>query len=233
MFLTSSPTFPLLPKRYWLNQSRMTERKNFYITTPIYYVNDKPHIGSAYTTIAADVVARLHRQAGENVYFLTGTAEHGTKIFRSAEKAGQKVEDFARENAAKFSLTWDHLGIAPDDFIRTTEERHVEAVKKFFLKLKDSGKVYEGEYEGLYCVGCESFKKEADLTPEGLCPLHNTKPELLKERNWFFKLSDYGQILLDKIEGGDLVIEPEIRRNEVMQFIKQGLEDIAISRQNA
>lgn len=207
--------------------------KKFYITTPIYYVNDKPHIGSAYTTIAADVVARLHRMAGNKVHFLAGTAEHGTKIAKSAEKAGKNINDFVNENAAKFSLTWDHLGIAPDDFIRTTEERHVEAVKNFFVKLKESGKLYEGDYEGLYCVGCESFKKESELTPEGLCPLHLTRPEVVKERNWFFKLSDFQQILREKIAKNEIAIIPEVRKNEVLGFIDQGLEDITISRRTA
>src|SRR3989344_4520434 len=210
----------------------MSQNK-YYITAPIYYVNDKPHIGSAYTTIAADVVARLRRFSGDEVYFLTGTAEHGTKIAESAEKAGKEVRVFADENAAKFSLTWDHLGIAPDDFIRTTEDRHAQAVEKFFLKLKSSGKVYEADYEGLYCIGCESFKKETELTPEGLCPLHNKKPELVKERNWFFKLSEYQEILKDKIEADEIKIEPFVRKNEVLGFINQGLEDIAISRRTA
>src|SRR3989338_9898954 len=207
--------------------------KKYYITTPIYYVNDKPHIGSAYTTIAADVLARLHRQAGNKTYLLNGKAEHGTKIAESAEKAGRDIQEFVNENSAKFSLTWDRLGIAPDDFIRTTQGRHVEAVKKFFNKLKNSGKVYEADYEGLYCVGCESFKTETELTAEGLCLLHLTKPELLKEKNWFFKLSDYQEILKDKIIGGDFAIEPEIRKNEVLSFIEHGLEDIAISRRTA
>ena len=120
-----------------------SDRKKFYITTPIYYVNDKPHIGSAYSTLAADVLARLHRSLGEDVLFLTGTAEHGSKIAESAERAGKKPQEFADENAAKFSLAWDILGIAPDDFIRTTEERHLKAVNLFFTKLKDSGKLYE------------------------------------------------------------------------------------------
>lgn len=211
----------------------MEDKKTFYITTPIYYVNDKPHIGSAYTTVAADVLARLHRQAGEDTHFLTGTAEHGSKVAGSAEEAGQDPEDFVRENSAKFSLTWDHLGIAPDDFIRTTEERHVEAVKKYFSKLKESGKVYEGEYEGLYCVGCEAFKKESELTEDGLCPLHAVKLEVVKERNWFFKLSDYQDVLREKIENDEIQVEPEIRKNEVLGFIDQGLEDITISRQSA
>jgi methionyl-tRNA synthetase len=211
----------------------MPEEKNkFYITTPIYYVNDKPHIGSAYTTIAADVLARLHRQGGEDVLFLSGTAEHGSKIAESAEKAGKEVQDFVDENSAKFSLAWDVLDIAPDDFIRTTEPRHVKNVIAFFKKLKESGKVYEGDYEGLYCTGCEAFKKESELV-NGLCPLHNTKPELIKEKNWFFKLSDYTETLKDRIENGDIYIAPKERRNEVLSFINQGLEDITISRRTA
>lgn len=211
----------------------MTEdREKFYVTTPIYYVNDKPHIGSAYTTIAADVLARLHRQLGKDVHFLVGTAEHGDKIAGSAEKAGQDVQAFVDEMAAKFSFAWDQLAIAPDDFIRTTEPRHAEAVRLFFLKLKDSGKVYEADYEGLYCVGCESFKKENELV-NGLCPLHNKKPEVVKERNWFFKLSDYAGTLKERIEENDIVIAPATRRNEILSFIKQGLEDISISRPRA
>lgn len=210
----------------------MDEKKKFYITTPIYYVNDRPHVGSAYTTIAADVSARLHRQLGEDVFFLTGTAEHGSKIAESAEKAGKEIKVFTDENAAKFSFTWDQLGIAPDDFIRTTEERHEKAVNLFFEKLKNSDKLYEGDYEGWYCVGCESFKKEAELV-EGLCPLHKRKPEWIKEKNWFFKLSEYGQILLEKIETEEMRILPFARRNEIVSFIKQGLEDITISRRTA
>src|SRR3989338_4788101 len=208
------------------------ERKKFYITTPIYYVNDKPHIGSSYTTIAADVAARLHRQLGEEVYFLTGTAEHGSKIAESAEKAGKDPQAFVNEMSAKFSMAWDILGVAPDDFIRTTEERHTKAVNLFFNKLKESGKVYEGIYEGWYCVGCESFKKESELIA-GVCPLHNRKPDWVKEKNWFFKLSEYGPVLLDKIEKQEMRIRPEGRKNEIVSFIKQGLEDIAISRRTA
>jgi methionyl-tRNA synthetase len=174
-----------------------TNQKKFYITTPIYYVNDKPHIGSAYPTVAADVLARLHRQLGEEVFFLTGIAEHGDKIAESAEKAGKEFRQFTDENSAKFSFAWDQIGIAQDDFIRTNEDRHVKAVEKFFNKLKDSGKIYEGEYEGLYCVAHESFIKESDLV-DGVCPDHKTKPKQLKEKNWFFKLSEYQNVLKDK-----------------------------------
>jgi methionyl-tRNA synthetase len=208
------------------------DKKKFYITTPIYYSNGEPHVGSAYTTIAADVLARLHRLAGEEVLFLTGLAEHGSKIAESAEKAGKETHAFVDDMSVKFLDAWKALDISHDDFIRTTEPRHEKGVNLFFQKLKESGKVYEGEYEGWYCVGCESFKKESELV-DGLCPLHNRKADWVKEKNWFFKLSDYGQILLDKIKGRDLLILPEGRRNEIISFIEQGLDDIAISRRTA
>lgn len=207
------------------------ERKKFYVTTPIYYVNDKPHIGHAYTTIAADVLARLHRQLGEDVFFITGTDEHGAKIAASAEKNGKSPKEFVDENSAKFSFAWDQLGIAPDKFIRTTDQEHKEAVKIFLEKLRASGKIYEGDYEGLYCVGHEAFIKESDLV-DGVCPDHKTKPERIKERNWFFKLSDYQDFLKEKIESSELNIWPQTRKNEVLSFISQGLEDTAISRPN-
>lgn len=204
----------------------------YFITTPIYYVNAKPHIGSAYPSIAADVLARYHRQKGDEVFFLMGVAEHGLKMAQSAAKAGKEPQAFVDEMSMEFQKTWDALNISRDDFLRTTEKRHVDAVKLFFEKLKASEKIYEAEYEGLYCIGHEAFVKEADLTKEGICPDHGTKPELVKEKNWFFKLSDYQEILKKKIEQGDLRIEPESRKNEVLAFIGRGLEDIAISRQN-
>jgi methionyl-tRNA synthetase len=208
------------------------ERKKFYVTSPIYYVNGDPHVGSAYTTVAADVLARLHRQLGEDVYFLAGLAEHGSKIAESAEKAGQTPQDFVDTMAGRFISAWKKLEISNDDFIRTTEDRHAQAVTKFFEKLKESEYIYEGEYQGWYCVGCESFKKEDELV-DGLCPLHNRKPEWVKEINWFFKLSAFGDKLKDLIETGELGIYPNGRRNEVLSFIKSGLEDIAISRRTA
>lgn len=206
--------------------------KKFYITTPIYYVNDKPHIGSAYTTIAADVAARFYRYAGVPTFFLTGTDEHGSKIEEAAKAAGKSPEDFAREMSAKFSFAWDSLGIAPDDFIRTTEERHKQAVAKFLTALKNSGKIYQGEYQGLYCVGHEAFMKETDLDAKGFCPDHKTKPQKLKEKNWFFKLSEFAEILKFRIQKSAFSIEPQSRRNEVLSFLEQGLEDVAISRPN-
>lgn len=211
----------------------MNEKKKFYITTPIYYANDKPHIGSAYPTIAADVIARYHRNIkGEDVLFLAGTAEHGTKITRSAEKAGKSPQEFVDKVSSQFRFAWKKLFVQPDDFIRTTEKRHIEAVEIFFEKLKATGKIYEADYEGLYCVGHEAFIKESELNEQGLCPDHKTKPELVKERNWFFKLSEYQNILRQKIEKDELAIEPEFRKNEVLTFIDRGLEDIAISRRN-
>ncbi len=204
----------------------------FYVTTPIYYVNARPHIGSAYPTVAADVLARYHKQQGDDTYFLTGTAEHGQKMAQSAQQAGKKPQDFVDETSQYFLDAWRTLNIEYSDFIRTTQPRHEAAVKLFFEKLKESGKIYEDEYEGLYCVGHEAFIKESELDKQGLCPDHNTKPEYVKEKNWFFKLSDYQQQLLDLIEKNKLVIEPASRRNEIISFIQQGLENIAISRQN-
>ncbi len=201
----------------------------FYITTPIYYINDKPHIGSAYPTVAADVIARYRRLIGDDVWFLTGTAEHGGKIVAAAENAGESLPEFCDRIAQSFVTAWEKLNISHNDFLRTTEDRHKQAVDAYFLKLKDSGKLYEKDYEGLYCVGCESFKHEKDLV-DGLCPDHQKAPEMVRERNWFFRLSEYGQILEEAIASGKLSVEPESRRNEVLSFIRQGLEDVTVSR---
>jgi methionyl-tRNA synthetase len=201
----------------------------FYITTPIYYINDKPHIGSAYPTVAADVIARYRRLISDDVWFLTGTAEHGGKIVAAAEKAGESLPEFCDRIAQSFTTAWEKLNISHDDFLRTTEDRHKHAVDAYFLKLKDSGKLYEKDYEGLYCVGCESFKHEKDLI-DGVCPDHQKAPEIVRERNWFFKLSEYGQVLEEAITSGALAVEPESRRNEVLSFIRQGLEDVTVSR---
>src|SRR3989344_8930371 len=209
----------------------MANSGKFYLTTPIYYVNAAPHIGSAYPTIAADVLARWHRAQGDDTFFLTGTDEHGAKIAAAAAEAGKAPQAFADEISQQFASCWSALNIKPDDFIRTTAARHKEAVGLFLRKLKDSGQLYEGEYEGLYCVGHEAFIKEADVV-NGRCPDHQTKPELLKEKNLFFKLSAYGEEIQKKIESGEFIIAPASRRNEVLAFIERGLEDIAISRPN-
>ena len=150
--------------------------KKFYITTPIYYTNDPPHVGSAYTTIAADVLARYYRLKGEEVFFLTGTDEHGEKIAQTAEKAGKSPQEFVDEIVKSFKKVWQALNISYDDFIRTSEERHKKGVNKFLLELKKSGKIYQDKYEGLYCVGCEKFITKKELV-DGKCPDHQKEPE--------------------------------------------------------
>ena len=211
--------------------------EKFYITTPIYYVNDRPHVGHAYVTIAADVLARFWRiRLGEDrVWFLTGTDEHGAKIEQAAKKAGKTPHALADEVSESFRGAWEELRISYNDFIRTTEPRHAQAVVSFLKVLQNAktpagnSALYEGEYRGLYCTGHEAFIKESDLA-DGLCPDHKTKPELVAEKNWFFRLSNYAEVLRARIMAGELVIDPESRRNETLSFIAHGLEDIAISR---
>lgn len=210
----------------------------YYITTPIYYVNSKPHIGHAYTTIVADILARYYRfkLGQENVLFLTGTDEHGAKIEQAAEQAGESPQEFVDKVAFEFESAWNGLNISYDDFIRTTQERHEKVVADVLLKLKEAKTpkgnafIFKGSYEGLYCVGCESYKKDDDLV-DGKCPDHDQKPELLKEENWYIKLSDYEEILKEKIEKDEIRILPVERKKEVLSFIEHGLEDVAISRQ--
>lgn len=204
----------------------------FFVTTPIYYVNAPPHIGSAYTTIAADVLARYHRQHGADIFFLTGTAEHGTKMAQHAAAGNQTPQAFVDKNAAYFQAAWHKLNIEYTDFIRTTEPRHARAVALFFERLKASGQIYEGEYEGLYCVGHEAFLKQSELDASGQCPDHQTVPQRITEKNWFFRLSAYTGTLKERITSSAFEIAPESRRHEVLAFIEQGLEDISISRQN-
>ncbi len=216
----------------------MTGEKAFYVTTPIYYVNDAPHIGHAYTTVAADVLARWHRQRGENVWFLTGTDEHGTKVERSAKDHGvQPLQwcDNLVETAWKPVLAT--IDASNDDFIRTTSDRHRNGVQRFWEKLKDTEYVYEGSYEGPYCVDCEEFKVGADLIDgtgkfagEKVCPIHARPVEMLSETNWFFKLSAFADRLLEHYENNPHAVAPKSAYNEVVSFIKQGLEDISMSR---
>lgn len=203
----------------------------FYITTPIYYINDIPHIGHAYTTIAADVLARYHRAKGDEVFFLTGTDEHGAKIAEAAKKAGKSPQDFADSLAPKFQKTWEKLNISYSEYFRTTNPEHGKLVQEFVKKLQDKGFVEKKKYEGLYCVGCERFLKTSELA-DGLCPDHKTKPETQSEENYFFKLSDpaISSKLLSLISNNELEIGPESRKNEIVGKIKQGLEDISISR---
>lgn len=215
--------------------------EKFYITTPIYYVNDKPHLGHAYTTVAADILARYNRMklGAENVWFLTGTDEHGIKIAQEAERRGITPQQLTDEVSAEFQLAWDHLNISNNDFIRTTEKRHEENVQYFWMKMKDvigpSGKpvIFKGIYEGLYCNGCEAYKKDSDLDEKGQCSLHPGRELIeLKEENWFFRLSDFTYTLKTKIETNELRVEPETRKNEMLGLLNEGLEDIAISRAN-
>jgi len=206
------------------------KNKKFYITTPIYYVNDIPHIGHAYTTIAADALARYHRVKGEEVYFLTGTDENSQKNVEAAKKKGYKdIQKYVDEMSAKWQETWDSLGIANDDFIRTTEPRHLRAVKKFFETVYKKGDIYKGQYEGLYCPGCEAYVTEADLA-DGKCPNHKIAPRKIKEENYFFKLKKYEDKLLDYIEKNADFIRPEARKNEIVNYIANHLKDISISR---
>ena len=208
--------------------------KTFYLTTPIYYVNDAPHIGHAYTTVAGDVLTRWHRQRGEAVWYLTGTDEHGEKIMRTAQANGvspQEWVDKLVEN--EWKPNWRALNIDNDDFIRTTEVRHTERVQRFLQGLKDSGHIYAGKYEGPYCVGCEEFKIPGDLTPSGeelLCTMHGTPVEILKEDNWFFRLSAFVEPLLAHYAENPQACQPESARNEVISFLKSGVKDLSISR---
>ena len=201
--------------------------KKFYITTAIDYVNGLPHIGHALEKIQTDVVARYHRSLGENVLFLTGTDENSLKNVQAAEKEGITVQELVDRNSQVFYNLKDVLNLSFDDFIRTTEKRHIEGVEKLWKACQKD--IYKKTYEGLYCVGCEAFYKESELV-NGLCPEHKKAPELVKEENYFFKLSKYQNQLKELIEKNEFKIIPETRKNEVLSFINSGLEDICISR---
>ncbi len=202
----------------------------FYVTTPIYYVNAKPHLGHAYTTIVADALARFHRVSGDETFFLTGTDEHGDKISKAAEEAGQSPKEYADTVSALYSQLWPALNIKNDAFIRTTDPKHVKCVQDILQKVYDSGDIYFGEYGGHYCFGCERFYTEKELV-DGLCPQHQTKPEFISEKNYFFRMSKYQDWLLSHIETHPDFIRPEGYRNEVVSLLKSGaLEDLCISR---
>jgi len=200
-----------------------------YITTPIYYPNDRPHLGTAYTTVVADAVARYWRLKGEQVLLLTGTDEHGLKIARAAEENGMTPQAWVDHIVERFYEAWELLDISNDDFIRTTEPRHTETVRKLLARMHEAGDIYESRYEGLYCVSCEAYYTEGELN-DGACPIHDRPVEVLAEDNYFFKLSAYGDRLLAHIEANPNFVTPETRRNEVVSFIQQGLEDISVSR---
>ena len=203
---------------------------SFFITTPIYYVNAKPHLGHAYTTILADSMNRFHKLLGDETFFLTGTDEHGDKIVQAAEKGGQTPREYVDEISALFSGLWPGLQIENDDFIRTTQQRHIECVQEVLQKVYDKGDIYFGEYGGHYCFGCERFYTEKELV-DGKCPQHETVPEYIAEKNYFFKMSKYQDWLIGHINANPDFIRPERYRNEVLSLLKSGaLEDLCISR---
>ena len=202
----------------------------FFLTTPIYYVNGQPHLGHAYTTVAADIIARFNRLRGKKVFFLTGTDEHGLKIQQTAEKLGITPEELADRNADRFKELWKVLNISYDRFIRTTETAHVEAVKYILQKCYENGDIYKGHYEGWYCVGCEEFKTEKELLEGNVCPIHKKPCEYIKEETYYFRLSKYTEKLLEFYEKNPQFVKPEYRFNEVKEFVKQGLKDISITR---
>jgi methionyl-tRNA synthetase len=201
----------------------------FYLTTPIYYVNDRPHLGHAYSTIVADAMARYRRIAGDDVWFLTGTDEHGDKIAQAAAKAGVTPQAMADQNSAAFRSTWQALGIQYNDYIRTTEPRHQKVVQAILQKLWEAGEIYLGKYGGHYCYGCERFYTEKEIV-DGKCPDHLTPLTWVEEENYFFKMSKYQSWLIDHIERHPDFVRPERYRNEVLGFLRDPLTDLSISR---
>ncbi|WP_419661708.1 MetG: methionyl-tRNA synthetase [Desulfosarcina variabilis str. Montpellier] len=201
----------------------------FYITTPIYYVNARPHLGHAYTTIVADVVNRFQSMSREQTYFLTGTDEHGDKIVRAAKKENCTPREYVDKISGLFSSLWPEMNISNNAFIRTTDPSHIAVVESILQRIYDAGDIYFAEYEGLYCFGCERFYTERELV-DGRCPDHQTPPETIKESNYFFKMSRYQQWLIDYINANPDFIRPERYKNEVLAFLREPLGDLCISR---
>ncbi len=202
----------------------------FYVTTPIYYVNDAPHVGHAYATVNADAVARWHRLIGDEVLFLTGTDEHGQKVARAAAEHGASPQQWADQLAPRFAEAWAALDVANDDFIRTTEQRHHRAVQRFLQRIHDNGYIELGTYAGWYCVGCEAYKDESELLEGRVCPDHRRPVEWLEQENYFFRLSAFTDRLVAWMEAHPEAIRPETKRNEALAFVKGGLQDISITR---
>ncbi len=201
----------------------------FYITTPIYYVNASPHIGHAYTTIVADVLARYHRMIGDETFFVTGTDEHGDKIAEAAQKAGITPKEYADKISAQFRALCPELSISNDYFIRTTDNNHIETVRYILQKVYDAGDIYFGSYGGYYCFGCERFLTEKEIV-DGKCPEHGREPQYIEEKNYFFKMSKYQDWLIDHIKNNPDFIRPERYKNEALAFLRDPLEDLCISR---
>ncbi len=204
------------------------QSEKFFITTPIYYVNARPHIGHTYTTVVCDAIARRHRMLGHDTYFLTGTDEHGQKIERSAAASGTSPQQFTDQVSSEFRALWDRMGISYDQFIRTTSPEHKRGVQAMFTLLKQRGYIYKGSYTGQYCVSDELYAD--DNTPGTLCPVCGRVTETVEEENYFFKLSEMAEPLLKLYEENPGLIYPETRRNEVIAFVKGGLRDLSISR---
>ena len=216
--------------KYTIKEKRFMEKKKFYITTSIAYVNAPPHIGFALELIQADVLARYHRLLGQDTYFLTGTDEHGIKNVKTAKEQGITPKELADKNSQKFQELCEVLNISNDDFIRTADQkRHWPSVEKVWKKLQGNGDIYLKKYKGLYCSGCEAFLTEKELE-EGKCPIHQKEPEVVEEENYFFRLSKYEDRIRKAIESKEFKIVPQSRANEILGFIKQGLEDISFSR---
>jgi len=205
-------------------------KQTFYVTTPIYYVNDVPHIGHAYTTVAADVLARYKRLCGYDCFFLTGTDEHGQKVEKAAQAAGQTPLALADRVVERFKELWKALHITADDFIRTTQERHYKAVAALYQKVWDKGDIYLGDYEDWYCTPCETFWTESQLVNGNKCPECGRPVEKLKEKSYFFRMSKYQEPLLRYLEANPGFIQPASRYNEILSFVKGGLRDLSISR---
>ena len=202
----------------------------FFVTTAIDYVNSRPHLGTAYEKVCADVIARYHRLRGDDTRFLMGNDEHSQNVYRQALEQGLDPVAYCDQMEHEFRRTWRRLDISFDDFIRTTEPRHATGVTALVQRVYDAGDIYEGIYEGWYCVSCEEFKQEKDLV-DGHCPLHPTlKPEWISEKNYFFRLSKYQQRLLEHFAAHPEFLEPEIRRNEILRLIEGGLMDLSVSR---
>ena len=202
---------------------------NFYITTPIYYVNDAPHLGTAYSTVNADALARWHRLIGDDTLFLTGTDEHGAKVAETAEENGVDPQEWTDRTSARFLEAWENLEISNDDFIRTTEDRHRQTVQTFLQRIYDNGFIRKDTYSGLYCVGCEDYYTEDELV-DGCCPLHGRPVIEMEEENYFFCLSQFQDRLLDWYEANPDAVRPPTKRNEALSFIKGGLNDVSITR---
>jgi methionyl-tRNA synthetase len=213
-----------------VNRVNPVNPKKFYITTPIYYINAEPHLGHAYTTMVADAIARSRRLLGEDVFFLTGTDEHGQKVERAARQAGVDTRQFADRIAASYRELFTTLNISNDDFIRTTEPRHIRASQALWRRVRDNGDLYKATYEGWYCTVDELFVPETQLVDGRKCPTCGTAVERLSEESYFFRLSKYQDRLLDHYRSHPEFITPDIRRNEMTAFVSAGLKDLSVSR---